>query len=81
MKIECFNPNVRFLSNMYLIYSGNEAAIIDPSLKYEQAKDLIEEAKLNIKYIFVTVFLCYNLPLRNGVPYTKDQKITLKKIT
>ena len=54
MKIECFNPNVRFLSNMYLIYSGNEAAIIDPSLKYEQAKDLIEEAKLNIKYIFVT---------------------------
>lgn len=35
--------------------------------------------KKYIKYIFLTVFLCYNLPLRNGVPYTKDQQITFLK--
>ena len=77
MKIECFTPNVRFLSNMYLIYSGSEAAIIDPSLKYEQLKDLIEEKGLSIRYIFVThAHFDHILEINDWVENT-DAKVTV----
>jgi glyoxylase-like metal-dependent hydrolase (beta-lactamase superfamily II) len=39
---------------MYLIYSGNEAAVIDPSMKYEVAAAQIAENDLKVKYIILT---------------------------
>ena len=54
MKVLVFNQEYHFASNMYLVYSGNEAAIIDPSLKYSFAGDAIEQNGLTVKYIIVT---------------------------
>ena len=54
MKILLFTQKYHFASNMYLIYSGSEAAIIDPSLKYSFASDAILQNGLTVKYIIVT---------------------------
>lgn len=54
MKVLLFKQDYHFASNMYLIYSGKDAAIIDPSLKYSFASQAIEEYGLSVKYIIVT---------------------------
>ena len=54
MNVLLFKQDYHFASNMYLIFSGNDAAIIDPSLKYSFASQAIEENRLTVKYIIVT---------------------------
>lgn len=54
MRVLLFTQKYHFASNMYLIFSGTEAAIIDPSLKYSFASEAIAENGLTVKYIIVT---------------------------
>ncbi len=54
MEVLIFEPKEHFLSNMYIIYSGKEAAVVDPSQKFERAKDVLITYGLKIKYIIVS---------------------------
>ena len=54
MNVKVFTQDYHFASNMYLVYSGKEAAVIDPSLKYSFAADEIVQNGLTVKYIIVT---------------------------
>ena len=54
MKVLYFSPMGYFGSNMYIIYSGTEAAVIDPSMKYSSVRSVLEANKLTVKYIIVT---------------------------
>ena len=54
MNVQIFTPKNFFGSNMYLIYSEKEAAVIDPSMKYNVLKDRILENGLTVKYIILT---------------------------
>ncbi len=51
MKIETFVPKYAFGSNMYIISSGDEYAVIDPSVNYNQVKDRLSGTP---KYIIIT---------------------------
>ena len=54
MKVLTFLPRGYFGSNTYLIFSDNEAAVIDPSVKYENLKSHITENGLTVKFIIIT---------------------------
>lgn len=56
----------------YLIYSGSEAAIIDPLWEIEPYLQALEEKQLTLKYIFLTHFHAdfvsghYDLSIKTG---------------
>lgn len=49
-----FTPSTYFGSNMYLIESDGEYAVIDPSVEYNEVIRRYPMAACNIKYIFIT---------------------------
>ena len=51
MKIEVFTHKHTFGSNMYILTVGEEAAVIDPSVDYNEVKNIL---KGNLEYIIVT---------------------------
>ncbi len=47
-------PTEYFGSNTYIIISGSQAAVIDPSIDFDEAMEKIGNSELTFKYIFVT---------------------------
>lgn len=54
MRVLKFTPTERFGSNMFVLISGSEAAVIDPSVEYSKVKKLAEIENLSFKYIILT---------------------------
>lgn len=54
MQINTVTHNRTFVSNMYIISDGSEAVVVDPSVEYEEAKSLLDELCVSLKYIIVT---------------------------
>ena len=54
MDVFTYAPTDYFGSNMYIISSGKEAAVIDPSVSFSRAARLLSDRGLSLKYIFVT---------------------------
>ena len=54
MQINTLTHNRTFVSNMYIISDGSEAVVVDPSVEYEEAKSLLDELCVSLKYIIVT---------------------------
>ena len=51
MKIEAFTPKYTFGSNMYILTVGEDVAVIDPSVDYNEVKNILKGTP---KYIIVT---------------------------
>ncbi len=54
MQVYTINSDYPFGSNMYLIFSGDECAVIDPSASYETVKKVLPIKNFKIKYILIT---------------------------
>ena len=54
IKVELLAPVEPYGSNCYLISSGNEYAIIDPSADYIKTLDTHPELKNNLKFVLIT---------------------------
>ena len=52
MKVYKFSPKLYFGSNTYLVISGGEAVVIDPSVSFSEVKATLGEAK--VKYLLLT---------------------------
>ena len=54
MDVLSFAPKNYFGSNMYLLFSDNECAVIDPSVDYDTVRSRIDGENIKLKYIIVT---------------------------
>lgn len=54
MRILKFTPKERFGSNMYVLISETEAAVVDPSVEYSKIASLANAENLTFKYIILT---------------------------
>ncbi len=54
MQIYKFTPSKYFGSNTYILASGKEAAVIDPSVSFREAEKLLTDNGLTLKYIIIT---------------------------
>ncbi len=54
MEIITFTPRDYFGSNMYLVSSGSESAVIDPSVDVAKICDRLERSNLTLRYIILT---------------------------
>ncbi len=54
MKILAFCPKYTFGSNMYILISSSEAAVIDPSIPFDEVSTIFEDQNIRFKYIFIT---------------------------
>lgn len=52
MEVYKFSPKLYFGSNTYLVISGGEAVVIDPSVSFSEVKAALGEAK--VKYLLLT---------------------------
>ncbi len=54
MRVLKFTPTERFGSNMFVLISNGDAAVIDPSVEYSKIKTQISGEFLRFKYIILT---------------------------
>ena len=54
MRVFTFTPVKYFGSNTYILSSESEAVVIDPSVPFSEAEQLISSEALNVKYIILT---------------------------
>ena len=54
MEVSTFAPRDYFGSNMYLVASGGECAIIDPSVKVSEILGYLERGNYTLRYIILT---------------------------
>lgn len=54
MEVLTFCPREYFGSNTYLIFSGNECAVVDPSVSYSKLDSLIKEKGCALRYVILT---------------------------
>lgn len=54
MRVAKFAPTERFGSNMYILISGSEAAVIDPSVEYFKLEKFIRSENISFKYVLLT---------------------------
>ena len=54
LKIQSFTPKDYFGSNTYLISSGDDFAIIDPSVSYDTLVQEIPEVARGLRYVLLT---------------------------
>lgn len=54
MQVFAYAPKNYFGSNMYIINSDGEGAVIDPSIDYFDVRDTLIRENINVKYILIT---------------------------
>ena len=54
MIVFSFVPKDYFGSNMYIVKSGNEGVVIDPSVSYSHVCQVLDDENIKIKYILIT---------------------------
>ena len=55
MEVLTFTPKDYFGSNMYLVRTESESAVIDPSVSAADFRDFFSDNRLSLKYIILTV--------------------------
>ena len=54
MRVLKFTPTKRFGSNTFVLISGSEAVVIDPSVEYSKIRELVSAESIKFKYIILT---------------------------
>ncbi len=54
IKVKCLHPKVPYGANCYILSSGNEYAVVDPSVSYKEALKSCDVSNMSLKYIIVT---------------------------